>query len=199
MPRAASALIAMLAATLVAGCARDLSAVVDGAAMQPPAPATGDARHDAETAHVAHRITPGSGTILLLREYDPGSAMTIDDEGFRKVTLMLPRPLPESGEITLGPSSDVRVIEGGSSWPRAACVTKSVRAGRVAWLTRWRGTLQLTLELDVAMQPVSPGGECARDERIAWSGRVPRMPLERLSPFQGRVTGDLSVYRETHP
>jgi hypothetical protein len=194
-------LIAMLAATLAAGCARDLSAVVDGAAMQAPVPATGDDRNDAEMAHVAHRIAPGSGTILLLREYDPGSAMAIDDETFRKVTLTLPRPLPESGEIKLDPSSDVRVIEGGSAWPRAACVAKAVRSGRVTWASRWHGALDLTLELDLKLQSVTPGSrsECDREERIRWSGRVPREALDRLTPFQGRVTADVDVYDESYP
>jgi hypothetical protein len=201
MRRAASALIAMLAATLAAGCARDLSAVVDGAAMQAPMPATGDAWRDAESAHVAHRVAPGAGTVLLLREYDPGRAWVIDDETFRKVTLELPRPMPESGEITLAPSDDVRVIEGGSSWPRAACVTKSVRAGRVAWSPGRFGAVDLTLELDVVMQSVSPvwPAECSHEERIHWKGRVPREALGRLSRFQGRVVGDVHVFDETHP
>jgi hypothetical protein len=202
VPRALLALSAVLATTMAAGCAHSLSAVVPSAALLAHVPKGGDRERDAANAHVAHHVAPGSGSVLLWRDYDGGGGMVSDDETFRKVSLALPSPLPASGEMALGPASDVRVIVGGSAWPRAACEAKAVRAGTLAWKRRTLGGFHVTLDVEVDLRPVAAGGihQCDRTERIRWTGTVPQRRLEELTAFQGGHAGDDGhIYRETYP
>lgn len=72
----------------------------------------------------AHRITPGSGTIYAHRFYTNGDVLSIDDEGYKKITIWTATGLPvEKLKLTLGDDQDALVIysAGGSAWPDIGC------------------------------------------------------------------------------
>lgn len=181
---------------LATGCARSIPALVEAATL--PAVVVTDPAVDTEPTHADHRPVAGRSTVLLLRDYDPGNPLSLDDERFVKVSIVLPSPFPESGRLALGPGSDVRVVRGGSAWPRDACQSLAAAGGTLRWSPSWRGGFDVELDL-LAAGTTGPRDCATRDARLHWQGHVPRRTLAQLTPFQGRVAPGAHIYDETYP
>ncbi|HIF51816.1 MAG TPA: hypothetical protein EYQ42_09880 [Thiotrichaceae bacterium] len=72
----------------------------------------------------AHRLKEGTGMVLGYRWYSNGSLLSIDDEGFEKLTIWLSaNSIKQNKTFQFENSEKVIAVytHGGSAWPRNAC------------------------------------------------------------------------------
>lgn len=77
-----------------------------------------------EFGFMAHRIAHGTGTVIGHRVYSGGKFHVVDDETYRKTTIWIKGPVPESGLVaSLRDTAKVLVLhsQGGSAWPAQDC------------------------------------------------------------------------------
>ncbi len=146
---------------------------------------------------VAHRIRPGTGTVIAYRTWSPGCYFIIDDESYKKVTIYIPSVLVESGSIILGTNTDTvsMTVEGGSAWPGLGLIGIA-RKG----FFRYRRTSPKEIDAEIELE--------LDRYNIGW--KKPEAPLHfykhltlrnrdvaDLTAWEGREGAD--IYNETYP
>lgn len=146
---------------------------------------------DAQIAPSSHGdgnwIEPGSSTVLLFREYDPGDHFTIDDEKFEKLTVELPH-VRTGDRFRLG-GEGVRVLltEGASGWaPGGGYCVASTGTGEVAIVehSESRGVLVARLALVL---------NCESRDRV-WKFPVRQVRVDGEYPFRAIAYDDLTPW-----
>lgn len=141
-------------------------------------------------AFYVHRIGAGNGVVLAWRWYSDGDPADIDDESFRKITIIVPAvPAGAVTRYTLGPAPAPGVAQayysqGGSAWTRTACTyrvdagTVEVEALSARYAVRIRGALTPLLQSAffahcknvIALDESFVGAEMRLDELTPWLG-----------------------------
>lgn len=143
----------------------------------------------------AHRIEPGVGTVLGLREFNPGGWSIIDDETFLKVTIWARAPV--SGDVPLdGLSSDVVVLytRGGSAWPETSC-SGYVTGGTLRIEPRGAATW-VRVEGILSVASTHQGRRDCDGRAVVAEFEAREIDVGELTPWLGKEAEH--VYRETY-
>ena len=129
-----------------------------------------------------HQMEAGIGTVVAYRWYSPGSLMTIDDESFEKLTIMIRTDLEEAGTVPLNDTARVVVAysRGGSAWPAGACFGTSTDG-----TLRYRRWPFGRIRFDVSLEVKAVSGRTYCDGHIRRSLIVRPRSLASLSPWLG--------------
>lgn len=149
--------------------------------------------------HAAHRIKPGTGLTLGHRFYTNGSVFSIDDEGFRKITIWLPAGAAQSvTSLDVADRSKVLVLfsEGGSAWPDNTCSGR-VSAGSLR-IEKHGERYQVALHGDLTPQgngAVRPA-RCA-SQKVDIEFVAAQLQFGQLTPWLGKAANG-HPYAETY-
>ncbi|MFN8602634.1 MAG: hypothetical protein U0842_19395 [Candidatus Binatia bacterium] len=132
-------------------------------------------------------IEPGSSTVLLLREYDPGGRFTIDDEKFEKLTVELPY-VRAGDRFRLG-DQGVRVLltEGASGWaPGGGYCVASTGTGEIAIVSHSESRGVLVARLALVL-------DCESRDRV-WKFPVRQVRVDGEHSFRAIAYDDLAPW-----
>ncbi|MGY5452555.1 hypothetical protein ACVFI8_16660 [Agarivorans sp. MS3-6] len=144
-----------------------------------------------------HRLSKGDGFILAYRWYTNGNTMTIDDEGFKKITIWipgLPTSFPANYEFISGQNIKAAYTSGGSAWPRAAC-SGYIESGLMS-LNKSGASYTVKIKGKVYPAGSSSFGDYCKEQEIDYEFSASELKFSKLSPWLG-LEGD-HPYAETY-
>lgn len=141
-------------------------------------------RQPEEVPVYAHRLKRGSGTIFAFRFYSSGEVMTIDDEGYRKISVWIAGGLPKSAiDLPLADASKCLLVSsrGGSAWPEIECSGYGT-AGTVRVEPRGRN-FKVTIHGEIT--PVVNLNARCQTEKMDLTFQAKEIAFEDLTPWLG--------------
>jgi len=134
-------------------------------------------------ALVGHRIDHGNGTILGIREYSSGPLLTVDQGGFRKVTIWIPNPILVVGETRLASTYQAIAFAsvGNPSFPDRGCWAYA-SSGKIFAHKKYE-KLAL-IEFDIPFPKLQP--DC-QSFHLLKSIVVKEKDIDTLTPWEGAV------------
>ena len=155
---------------------------------------------DPEFVITGHRIVPGDGTVLAVRDSSIGIPVLTDQGSFEKVTVYLPKRLGAGdGTIRLEdlPGAFAFLSRGSSAFPGKSGCAGYATGGEIKYSGSTHDAIGITMELHfILSSPAGWKGECAEIAYRA-GGSFERKAAEALSPWEGAAGSN--VYEESHP
>lgn len=134
-----------------------------------------------------HRLDHGNGTILGIREYSSSPLLTVDQGGFRKVTIWISNPTLVVGETHLTPTSQVIAFAsvGNPSFPDRGCWAYA-SSGKIVVHEKSNQSAQIDFDIPFPkLQPV------CQSFHLLKSIVVREKDIDTLTPWEGAVGGTI--------
>lgn len=140
-----------------------------------------------------HRISYGDGTIIGIREYASSPMLTVDQGGFRKVTIWIPSPSLVTGKISLIsiPQAIAFASVGNPSFPDRGCWAYA-STGKV--FVHEKFNKSALIEFDIPFGKLQP--DC-QSFHLLKSIIVKEKMLKSLTPWEGAIGS--TIFDEVFP
>ncbi|MCB1592191.1 MAG: hypothetical protein KDI90_07045 [Alphaproteobacteria bacterium] len=139
-----------------------------------------------------HQIAEGSGTIIAYRAFYEGGAHTIDDEGYKKVTIFIPGLLKMEENERVFNSADFQAFYSSGASSRGGVSIGFVKNGTIKVLRNKDGKINISVDLVFyEIDPYEVVWEDVSDEKkptvsFTYEGLAVKQTYDELDVWEGR-------------
>jgi hypothetical protein len=154
-------------------------------------------RRSVEPLFACHRLVPGRGVVVATRKYSIGE--NVDSGVFEKLTLDL-GGVREAGESIAIPNAtaSAHFIAGSGAFPGDSGCVGGAKTGTVEVVRRSADSMTIRVDLEFDLRSPAGWDDCT-SKRVSEEFTAFRQEVDSLTPWQGRVESETSVFDEANP